>query len=89
MLVRMKPMAVQAIQWGSDKDQDKLNGIVTECSPDTFCQCYCGHPASKHGRRLSDDEFVCPGDWVIIEPNGSTVIRTPEEFERYYETFEK
>jgi hypothetical protein len=47
----------------------------------------CGHPSHAHGYIHSAAGVlgVCPGDWIVIRGDGSTMRYRPSEFDELYE----
>lgn len=77
---------VDAYQWFSVKNQDV--GFFRHPDIPGIAVCFaCGQKMHEHGFLDVGEEGyrVCPGDWIITEPDGEKYPVRPAYFERMYE----
>lgn len=98
---RKKPEVIEAEQWNKvTYDREAGHGFKPDDmpiyhlgvgyyrTPDLEGQekCKkCGDIMHNHGWMESIQEAICPGDWIIPEPNGAKHNCKPGQFEASYE----
>ena len=95
---RKKPVVIQAERW---LVFDRDNSILSAVKPlrdrgDQVGKCkHCGKPHADHGWLDMLGEkvkiagyVVCPGDWIVRNPNGDIYPVKPSVFDALYEEVE-
>ena len=88
MRYRRKPGIVDAERWYTDKDMDGIELYVTDKYDPLYCHV-CGHQTGEHGLfsalDMTEDNFICPGDWIITDDHGEQSICSHDRFLERYE----
>ncbi len=66
MLVRKKPIPIEAVQWDYTKPHHKVTLLDIATHAEHKCKT-CGNVLLVHGEieTLEGPHFVCPGDWIL------------------------
>ncbi len=89
MKFRKKPVQVEATQWFSIGDHEKVVSLKEAYNKqDPTLRCgYCNLPKYDHGwiDTLEGGHIVCPGDWIITGVAGENYLCKNSIFQETYE----